>query len=716
MRIIKPQQLAVIKSGYQLGQQSWLGVSVVAGFWLSKGAHFTTEAQIWQAWQDAAHGFPLLDCAEPKPCAEFLLAGSLSAAADSLCAEASVSVGPLTRHWRVEAERDEHGDPLPFSPCPLTHAQATKNANNPQGSSAPRLFSWGKDDELVAPAPVPHDFPLRQDWLSAVQAEMQTELYRDNIFPGLPASLDGRYFQLAPASQRLDAPSWPQSTRVSLSGFGSSDGDVALPDAQARCWFQRHGDQPEAVAMPLKTLWLLPDSGIVLMIFTGAVPLSHLLDDSITTLAVALDSSASPRAQTHFQQVIAKRSAAEASPFEFLYDPDLMPVNAALDAILFDAPAPEMGKPGKPAATRASYAKLREMMDKPTQVDSDTAPDLSGLPPLSFHLLPEELTATDQHEGQRFSLILHGNLSNKTFKDCHFKDCHFGAGLWQQLRFERCRFENCHWQGVTVNDSQFEQCLLTECHAADLAFNQLKTNDLQLAHCHFEGWHSTDCQWNNLLMQQCKCPSARFIANQFNGWTLDDSQMPNLVLEQTSTERALFRKTRLSEIAAYQWSLKKSSAMECNFSGGLFHHCEIVSLTCGLNCDFSSSEFSECVLNKVGLAKADLRHTLFSTCSVEESNADGALLWSSHVIACDMAGLRLQHAELQNTRWEKTSLQQACLYNANLTEAAFLACNLSGANLARSQQHPRPRFEECLLTAVCWLPRRKNSSVQEQII
>ncbi|MGP3051972.1 DUF2169 domain-containing protein, partial [Serratia ureilytica] len=36
MRIIRPQQLVVIKGGYQIGADSRLGISVVAGCYLSR--------------------------------------------------------------------------------------------------------------------------------------------------------------------------------------------------------------------------------------------------------------------------------------------------------------------------------------------------------------------------------------------------------------------------------------------------------------------------------------------------------------------------------------------------------------------------------------------------------------------------------------------------------------------------------------------------------
>jgi uncharacterized protein YjbI with pentapeptide repeats len=711
MRIIKPQQLAVIKSGYQIGQQSWLGVSVVAGCWLNTTAHFITEAQIWKAWREAPHGFPLLDAAEPKPFAEFLLAGTLFRESTAISAKASISVGPLTRHWWLESERDECGNPMPFMPCPLTHNNALASEDNPQGTAQPRLFSLVESDGLVAPTPVPHDFPLRQRWFSAVQPDMHSNDYRENIFPGMPTSLDTRYFQLAPASQQMDVAHWPRGTTVKLKGFGDQDKDVeqvfTLPDVKGRCWFQRHAAKPEALSMPLKTLWILPDSGIALMIFTGAIPLSHLLDDSITSLTAALDHEETGRLDTHFHDVIARRTDPDTSPFEFLYDPDLMPINAALDALLFNDTKPEVGKPCDPDLTRDSYVTLRQMIDKEQQTPRTPAtPDLSALATQPFDTSSDTLATSSNHIGKRFDLSLQGDISSKAFSDCHFKNCEFIGGLWRELRFERCRFENCHWQQINITHSQFDKCQFTDCDAVGLTFDNVQADDMQCLSCRFEGWHSSHCQWNNLLMQKCELPEASFTEDRFIGWTLDVCALPNAMFKQTSTDRALFNQSDLKEIKADQWVLTKSSIMGSNLSGSRFLQCELNSLSYGISCNLSRSEWIECVLKKVGMANADLRNITLSYCAVEESSADRSWLQGSHFISSDMVGFRLQQAALQDTYWEKTSLQQACLYNASLMGATFLNCNLSGANLALADCNVSTRFTHCLLSSVCWLPRR----------
>ena len=72
---------------------------------------------------------------------------------------------------------------------------------------------------------------------------------------------------------------------------------------------------------------------MALIIFTGNAPLTHLLDESIESLMLALDRCDAPRPFDYFRQVHHKRSDDDASPFEFLFDPDLMPAEMGLNVI-----------------------------------------------------------------------------------------------------------------------------------------------------------------------------------------------------------------------------------------------------------------------------------------------------------------------------------------------------------------------------------------------
>lgn len=64
------------------------------------------EAEIWEAWKRAPLSLPVLDVAEPKPFAEYLIAGHAGVGQPVKTLDVSADIGGLKRRWRVEGEDD----------------------------------------------------------------------------------------------------------------------------------------------------------------------------------------------------------------------------------------------------------------------------------------------------------------------------------------------------------------------------------------------------------------------------------------------------------------------------------------------------------------------------------------------------------------------------------------------------------------------------------
>ncbi|HBZ15520.1 MAG TPA: hypothetical protein DEO73_07145 [Pantoea sp.] len=710
MRIIKPQQLAVIKSGYQLGRQSYLGFSVVAGCWLQRKPQFTTESQIWQAWQQAPHQFPYLDDATPKPFAEFLLAGHVHRPHPVQTAEAAVTLNQITRRWHLKAARDDNGEFVAFNKMPLNHSVAANTSANPWGSRQPTLFMADRDEDLmVAPGPIPADFPLRNRWIKAIHTAMQDEDYRENIFPGMPVSFDTRYYQLASAAQQLATPAWPAQATGVLHGFSDEDSHLSftLPNVEARAWIQRDKSQPAAVDMPLKTIWLLPDQNVILLVFTGSVAVSHMLDNSITALLVGLEDRAALRPDAHFLQVMERRCAASASPFEFMYDPDLMPEKGALDAFVPDDDKHGHAFPCDPAVTQQHYVQLRALIDS----EKTTAPEpaIFDVKKLATLFPPEpivDLDAADIVTGKRLSQPVIGNLTGRTFSHCQFVNCRFSAGTWQHMQFENCTFESCRWQNLTIHDSRFSQCHFYDCRQKNLQLTNISGHNLRFKACQLDHWHSHKGKWEALTFDDCRLCDAHFSQDALSAVTIHQSALMHSRFEDVIIQQAMFVNSTLEQLKATHLVMEKSSALASSFVGSHFSHSTFNSVTFGQRCDFSSAILDRCQWKKVGLAQSNLRFTQFTACAIEESSFERSQLNGTVFVRCDLTGVQLQQAQLNESQWQMSSLQQACLYGATLNGTTFHHCNLSGANLARVERDAQTAFAACLLQDVCWLPRR----------
>ena len=143
-------------------------------------------------------------------------------------------VGPLTRCWRVEGESTVAGMRVkPFLRMPMDHTQTWGGGgckDNPlgrghSGGGHPTLMSIGMDgaavvrSPLAAPTPLPPTFPSRQHSLDQVTPEMSDKHYLETWFPGLPPSINRRYFQMAAPSQWLKKAQWPDEVEFELHGF-----------------------------------------------------------------------------------------------------------------------------------------------------------------------------------------------------------------------------------------------------------------------------------------------------------------------------------------------------------------------------------------------------------------------------------------------------------------------------------------------------------------
>ncbi|RTF68316.1 DUF2169 domain-containing protein, partial [Serratia marcescens] len=201
--------MVAIKGSYQIGTDSRLGISVVAGCYLSRPEHFVNEAEIWEAWKRVPLSLPILDVAEPKPFAEYLIAGHAGIGQPVKTLNVSADIGGLKRRWRVEGEgRRGAMEVEPFLSVPLDHTSAwggKDNKENPFGRGCndglrPLLMTLSAEgtaqerSPLAAPAPVPHEFVLRKAHIDKVAGQIAGKAYLETVFPGLPANIDRRYF------------------------------------------------------------------------------------------------------------------------------------------------------------------------------------------------------------------------------------------------------------------------------------------------------------------------------------------------------------------------------------------------------------------------------------------------------------------------------------------------------------------------------------------
>ena len=728
MRIIRPQQLTVLKNSYQLGRHCQMGISVIAGCYLSRPAHFVTEPQIWQAWKAAPLAFRMLDSAEPKPFAEFLLAGHAGIGEPVSALEVTAHVGPLTRCWQLQGERSQNGRLRPFLRRALDHCpgHAETSSDNPHPLMITAAQEKPPHPALLAPTPVPPDFPLRKKYLDRVAPLMRDQHYLETRFPGLPSAIDPRYFQLAVPTQWLNVAEWPDEVPFELVGFRPQYAALSgrFPGVRARAFiWQKGATAPEEVPLLRKTLWLLPDEDIGLMVFSGAIPLPHLFAEPPETLLVALDAVQALRDEAHYHQVCARRLNAQAAPFEFLNDPDLMPEQMAFNVIRDLADHPDSCRysaaplPRKEAAR--FYQEIQTAIALQQQLQARREAQREPAPPADADALPlsppadagtawlqsgaavaENITFTATDFSGR-------QLRDKRFRRCIFERCCFDHSELTHCRFDYCRFQHTSHQHavmtqVRITDSFFQHSCGQQAQFARCEWEKVTMEATDLQTCAL-----TDCLWQHNIITRgdfsaCRFDRCRIRHSCFTAATLKRSQH-----QQGEILACLFEQCDAQHSAFSDSLLKKNSLIGGDWEGSRFLSCTLESVTTGLGVNLCASRYEQCQMAKMGFYRARLQHSQFIRSALQESCCDKADLSQTQVTACDMPGLRLREAVLTHATWTATSLQQGMLYHADLRDATFSACNLAGACMAMVSLNAASRFERCLMEQVQWLPRRR---------
>ncbi|HFD3843958.1 MULTISPECIES: DUF2169 family type VI secretion system accessory protein [Serratia] len=730
MRIIRPQQLVVIKGGYQIGADSRLGISVVAGCYLSRPEHFVNEAEIWEAWKRAPLSLPVLDVAEPKPFAEYLIAGHAGVGQPVKTLDVSADIGGLKRRWRVEGEgRRGAMGAEPFLSVPLDHTSAwggKDSKENPVGRGCndglrPLLMTLSAEGSaqerspLAAPAPVPHEFALRKAHIDKVAGQIASKAYLEKAFPGLPADIDRRYYQMAPPAQWLPEAAWPDRVPFELQGVGAQSQAIRgeLPAVRGRAFIRRHDSEGlEEIELQRKTLWFLPDSDMALIIFTGNAPLTHLLDESIESLMLALDRCDAPRPFDYFRQVHHKRSD-DASPFEFLFDPDLMPAEMGLNVIqaASDHPSDLRYDPSPMSLGDSAvfYQRIREAIVLHQQQTAAepapvTLPDLPDLPAEDGNdaFFPASATV----EGKTFTGLRSPALSDKHFLQCRFERCDFSQAVLENCTFENCVFDAVNLTQAALRRIRMVSCTLQKPLMAESVWQEAVLEKVTLEEPQGQGMRAEGVKLDYCVFERGDFTASRFergaIGNgMFNGSTLIRTQFL-----QGELDACVFNRCLVEGAVALDMAFIKNSFLGGNWRGVRFERCRIESMTAGMQVNFSHGVFSDCCFTKVGLKAARMERCQLQYSVFTECNFDEADLTACAIVGCDMAGVRFKDSVLTHARWQNSSAQQAMFYNADLRDAGFEQCNLAAANLAMTWQDAGTRFSGCLLERACWVPRR----------
>lgn len=736
MRVIQPQQLVFIKNNYQIGKRTNLGISVIAGCYLSHPDHFLTGAQIWDAWKKAPLSLPVLDTAEPKAFAEYIIAGHAGIGRPVQKLTVNAKIGSLYRSWYIEGERKD-GQIQPFLNMPLDHPLAWGGKGmeeNPLGRGynndlLPQIMNINDNNQapvynsLAAPTPVPYEFLSRKKYLDQVTDQILKDDYLETIFPGLPPDIDRRYFQMASKDQWFSETEWPEEIPFEFYGFGSQENIIkgTLPAVQARAFINRYKNDNhlEEVKLERKTLWFLPDNNLALISFTGHIPLEHFLEDTIDSIVIGLDSCSSIRSKEHFLQIKNKRVNKDACPFVHLFDPDLMPEDMGLNVIRSSADSPDsLSYDARPIPIEESKKFYNKIIDDINTYNSnigninlDDINSSVNYPSTTSNLNEKDFLNNENKkiEGKIIRKIkINANIVDKFYSQCFFIDCDFS-----DILFENCIFENCVFEKVIFNKTQFSKIQLNDSTFYYSNLEKTIFDEIIFKSVNFDNSNINNSNVNNSNFENCKIIKSNLDNCLFNVCIIKNvmfnkSHMENVKFSYGILDFCIFKDCFSTQLNNYNMKLNKNSIIGGFWENSSFDYCSISSLTVGMNAKFDNTKFVDSDLKKLGFQNISMKKSSFLFSKFEESNFGKSDLSSLTASNCDMSGVSFTSSKLTLSLFTDVSLQQGMLYNSDLCDTQFNGCNFVLANLAMTEQNIGTKFNDCLLERTCWVPRKKQ--------
>ncbi len=434
MKIHKPLNISFLYKVFESRKEFYFCGAMLCMFPFQQSNRLFASPELWkfaakQLGKDAA-----LDIVMPKPNGEVLVSGRCHAGREKVPGrKVQIRLGSIDktlsvfgdRHWVKKAGMNlAISAPEPFDTMDISYANAFGGkgyAKNPLGKGAveltdaqghscrplpnvenPRHLIGSPDD-----SPEPAGFgPLDMTWPQRMaRAGTYDRTWLRELFPGLAADTDMRFFNLAPQDQWLNG-YFRGDESFAVEGMHPEKDVVVgkLPGFKTRMFLLRliNGEKTfQEVATSLDTVWLFPHVERGIAMYHGAVKIdSDDAEDVLHGLAAYERITDEPRPMEHYRQALDKRLDKKKRSLYDLYDKDLIPQGESsgwADLLQIDS-----SKRGPLVANmlRRGEREKGKALAKQAQAEADTRKILqaSGLDPelIKFPSLAEEQAGNAQ--------------------------------------------------------------------------------------------------------------------------------------------------------------------------------------------------------------------------------------------------------------------------------------------------------------------------------
>lgn len=684
---------------------TYLGVSVLSAWTLSGAPLAATD--LWSRFARSAGADVLIDQGIPKSATEWLLVGHAYSDVAVPHLAVSVEIGGCRKTLNVVGDRTWRDGvptaPAPFTKMPLDWARAYGGAGfaaNPFGKGyggldLPNIEIPGQmirsSNDRPAPAcfrAYPIDGPQRTSQLGTYdQRWLETE------FPGFPSDIDWRVHNLAPEDQRRENP-FAAGERVVLHHLveGSPRVELRIPDVAARCFTYREPGDLREVALELRTLWLLPDEDMLVLVFQGSRLIGDMLGSDIGGVIVGLDASDRRREIAHFQQALARRLDLDVGAAEMLDDRPLMPEGLAFPDFL--GRAEDLTMPDRTGALEANlYAGAELRRQRALELFAEAGyeggeelfprqvPPTRSQAPLAEQMRQASEEATRQRARAEAKL---GALRERALDEMRALGVD-PAGL------ERPRPGPPPVLAATHLATM--QRIVSEARAAG---RPLEAFERQL----------DDPEFHRDLFEKEARGREMYRRSAHRTEGLPESDLDRIVLVREQVEEAIHARSSLerTDLTAAELGELDLSGMDLSgawLEGANLSGCNLS----GAKLDgavLAKANLGDAILCRTSLRRANLGNARLVWTSVEGCDLDDAVLAGADVrgatfTCCNLRGADLSEIRVEGTRFLRSDLSNVTFLKMKLGDTRFESCGLDGTSFLEADL-TGASFEGCRMT------------------
>ena len=665
MKLIKPNQLGLLTRPYAMAGQNRLALAVIGFFELGKPCeHFLEEAQQWPRAMAALPKLKPLDEVFPKPFGELLFSGHAHAPNGVPVEKLDVRVrmGGVDKTVRIWGDRRWYYSPwyritppLSFRSMPLEASRAyggPKHPENPDGCgyTGNPFAGWIGRNEGPMPNLEMPDAPVRGHVARGRPvvlgpldpsrparrryAGTYGRRWQQNEAPSLPANLDLRFFQTAPADQWHQGP-WRGDESYVLENLHPLSPVIEgkLPGFAARAFARTKADgKVHEIAMALDTVWFMPDIQLGVAIFHGALDIADCDALDIDAVLAAYERLGETRSFDHYEAELRQRTDPQVALYSALADQPLVPMEA--EELRVARATARVAR--QKAALDKRQSILDELMAEHWQNSGQKPP--AGFTPPKVEPSPLELDLDAVRSG----------------------DLDLGQWVGNAMKF------------AEQSADQAKKCL-DDGKAMELA----KDVDLEKEKQRIYERASVPA-WD--LLDACSVPNPDLSAalNQLDqAKTGMDGSMLEATREQLASLPAMKRQGRRMALKPAEKPLPTELA---RWLGEHIRQWRLGGV-CLVGRDLAGAD-----LRGIDLAGADLRETIFESCDLSGANFAGADLRGASFVGArlngaDFSGCRLDGANFSACLAHGARFVDASMTKAYAIEANFSACIFDGAVL-----------------------------------